>query len=190
MNPRQYDGYSPASFQNPSRPHFGKPGRPCKDSYIGAPVKSIANPCQYCHGKGCHHCGCGPKGPKGGCGVCAVVVDDANNKVYLYGNIIHENYHQPGNQCVAYTTVAGTGFEGTGRAFADQFYVGEQDNNNIVLPNTPLNNERFMVFLNGLKQRQGGEYDFIVEDNKIHFNFYDLLATDTVEVMYEYLVEG
>ena len=47
-----------------------------------------------------------------------------------------------------------------------------------------------MVFLNGLKQRQGGEYDFIVEDNKIHFNFYDLLATDTVEVMYEYLVEG
>lgn len=188
MRPTQIDGYSPASFQNPVPPHFGKPGEPCKDSYIGAPVKAIANACQYCHGKGCPHCShkghkCGPQG------VCAVVVDDANNKVYLYGNIIHENYHVPGNQCVAYTTVAGTGFEGTGRAYADQYYVGEQDNNNIVLPNTPLNNERFMVFLNGLKQRQGGEYDFIVEDNKIHFNFYDLLATDTVEVMYEYLTE-
>lgn len=186
----QYEGFSPASFQNPVPQHFGKPGKPCKQSYIDAPVKSIANPCQYCHGKGCDHCGCG-KGPKhcGQAGVCAVVVDDANNKVYLYGNIIHENYHVPGNQCVAYTTVAGTGFEGTGRRFADEFYTGVQDMNNIILPNTPLNNERFMVFLNGLKQRQGGEYDFTIENNRIHFNFYDLLETDTVEVMYEYLTE-
>ena len=52
--------------------------KPCKESYIGAPVRAYANVCQYCHGNGCTHCG----GKSGMCGmqrngICEAVVDDA-----------------------------------------------------------------------------------------------------------------
>jgi hypothetical protein len=46
-----------------------------------------------------------------------------------------------------------------------------------------------MVFLNGVKQREGNEYDYTVNENVVHFNFYQLLPTDRVEVIYEYGAE-
>ena len=139
----------------------------CKDSYIGAPVKAIAHPCEYCGKSPCcckgNHpfkgCGCG----HGGKGICAVVVDDATDKVYLYGDIMHENYHVPGANCVAYVGVKSAGFESSGRQYASEFFEGVQDNNNCLLSHKPIVDDRFQVFLNGLKQRQGAENDYIVK---------------------------
>lgn len=156
----------------------------CKASYIGAPVKSVVHACEYCTcgkngGPGCH---CKPKG-----GICAAVVDDANNRVYLYGNIVHENYHVPGNNCIAYTAVESAGFHAAGRLDMDEFFEGEQDNNNIGLAHAPIKDNTLLVFLNGVKQREGNEYDYVfTAENVLHFNFHELIATDKVEVLYTY----
>ena len=157
----------------------------CKESYIGAPVKAVVHACEYCkcgkHPKGDCHCGC--HAPKG---ICSAVVDDANNRVYLYGNIVHENYHVPGGECVAYAAVESAGFTAPGRLEKDEFFEGEQDSNECTLTETPLKDNTLLVFLNGLKQREGEEYDYVLNGNTVHFNFYELLPTDVVEVMYTY----
>ena len=198
--PQYYEYYGgpmpPEPINKPFPRNHGGPGRKapgfesevCKDSYIGAPVKAWAPVCAFCDKKP-GHCKC-----KGGPryqfpnGVCAVVVDDINEKVYLYGNIIHENYHVPGNNCVPYVAVGSAGFEKTGRMSADEFFEGEQDNNNIALSHAPItdNSNTLLVFLNGLKQREGAEHDYVVDGNIVHFNFYELIPTDVVEVMYTY----
>lgn len=158
-----------------------------KHTYVGAPVKAIAHPCPVCKKKAC----CCKKKP--GCmppmGICTAVVDDASGKVYLYGNVIHENYHVPGNACIAYTAVESAGFETSGRRGADEIFVGEQDQNNVTISHAPLMDNSFLVFLNGVKQVEGPENDYTVDGQKIHFNFYQLLPTDRVEVMYEYGAE-
>lgn len=159
----------------------------CKGSYVGSPVKATAHPCPVCK-KGPGKCHC-----KGKCGapagICQAVVDDANNIVYLYGNVVFENYHVPGNQCVAFTGVESAGFERSGRRGADEFFEGEQENNNIGLTHVPFKDNSLLVFLNGVKQREGYENDYIVNENVIHFNFYEILPTDRIEVMYEYGAE-
>lgn len=156
----------------------------CKDSYIGAPVKAVVHACEYCHCGKHGGPGCKCKRPKGG--VCSVVVDDANNRVYLYGNIVHENYHVPGGECVAYVAVESAGFHATARQ-KDELFEGVQDNNNIRLAETPIRDNTFLVFLNGVKQREGNEYDYVfTADNVLHFNFHNLLDTDKVEVLYTY----
>lgn len=167
-----------------------------KESYIGAPVKHVIHTCHVCGHEPCtcgggKACSCGGKGcnkcaPKG---ICTAVVDDANNTVYLYGNIMHENYHVPGNQCIAWTGVTSAGFKASGRRHEDEFFEGEQDENTVRLKYDPINDGGIMVFLNGVKQREGNEYDYIINGNSIHFNFYELLETDTVEVMYDYGAE-
>lgn len=127
-----------------------------------------------------------PQSCNKGKNICAAVVDDANHLVYLYGNITHENYHVPGNQCVAFTAVEAAGFARDGRLGADEWFEGVQDNNNVSLAHTPFQDNSMFVFLNGVKQRKGAEYDYTVNNNIVHFNFYSLLPTDRVEVMYEY----
>lgn len=166
--------------------------KPCKESYIGAPVRAYANVCQYCSGHGCGHCGgkkaCG-KGMCGGPkpGICEAVVDDAAGVVYLYGNVKHEDYHVPSQNCIAYTGVVSAGFPYTGSIKADEIFEGEQDNNNIVVAHTPIE-ESDAVYLNGLKQVEGAERDYRkLSDNTYHFNFYNLLPTDVVEVIYRYV---
>ena len=161
----------------------------CKHSYVGSPVKAIAHPCPVCK-KGPGKCHCKHKGcPVPPMGICQAVVDDANNKVYLYGNVTHENYHVPGNACIAFTAVQAGGFALDGRLGADELFVGEQDNNNVTLSHDPLMDNSFFVFLNGVKQVEGPENDYTVNGRLIHFNFYQLLPTDRVEVMYEYGAE-
>lgn len=155
-----------------------------KHSYIGSPVKAIAHPCTC--GKKAGKCTCGHENAGG---ICTAVVDDASGKVYLYGNVVHENYHVPGNACIAYTAVESAGFEVSGRLGADELFIGEQDNNNVTLEHTPFLDNRFLVFLNGVKQVEGPENDYTVNGQQIHFNFYQLLPTDRVEVMYEYGAE-
>lgn len=162
--------------------------KPCKESYIGAPVRAYANVCQYCHGKGCSHCGGCKKGmcyaPKPG--ICEAVVDDAAGVVYLYGNVKHEDYHVPEQNCIAYTGVPSAGFPYTGSIKADEVFEGEQDNNNIVVAHLPIK-DSVEIYLNGLKQIEGTERDFQkIADNTFHFNFYNLLPTDVVEVVYRY----
>lgn len=158
----------------------------CKASYIGAPVRAYVHACEYCHcnGKAKNGCQCGCHAHNGG-GICSAVVDDANGRVYLYGNIMHENYHVPGGDCIAYAAVSGAGF-GEFRVDRDEFFEGEQDNNEVTIEMTPLRDNTFMVFLNGVKQREGAEYDYTVNGKTVHFNFYNLLPTDLVEVMYTY----
>lgn len=162
----------------------------CKDSYVGSPVKAIAHPCPVCKkGPGkchCKHKGCHPVPPMG---ICQAVVDDVNGKVYLYGNIVHENYHVPGNACIAYTAVEGAGFVLDGRRGADEFFEGEQSDQTVTISHEPIRDNSFLVFLNGVKQMEGAERDYTVEGRKIHFNFYEILPTDRIEVMYEYGAE-
>ena len=158
----------------------------CKRSYVGNPVRTVAHLCEVCH-KPYHECTCGHCHHHGE-GLCAAVVDDANGRVYLYGNVQHENYHVPGGNCIAYTSVVESGFT-NGKLEGDQFFEGVQDQNSCTLDHTPFPGSRTLVFLNGLKQREGEEHDYVLEGKTIHFNFYDLLETDVVEVMYEYEVE-
>lgn len=155
----------------------------CKKSYIGAPVKAVVHACEYCTCGGAPKggCNCGCHG--GGSGICAAVIDDANNRTYLYGNVTHENYHQPGGDCIAYAAVSNDGFTEY-KVDKDEFFQGEQPNNSVVLQYEPQRNNTLMVFLNGLKQREGTEYDYVVVDNKIHFVNRQLLAKDRIEVMY------
>ena len=122
-------------------------------------------------------------------GVCQVVVDDANDRVYIYGNVVHENYHVPGGNCIAYAAVESAGFTAPGRLCNDEVFNGEQDLNEITLEHTPLQDNTFLVFLNGVKQVAGGENDYTITGATIHFNFYQLLPTDRVEVMYTYASE-
>ena len=65
-----------------------------------------------------------------------------------------------------------------------------QDNNNVTLSFTPLVDNTMLVYLNGLKQRRGEEYDYTLNGKTVHFNFYNLLPTDVVEVMYTYSGEA
>ena len=160
----------------------------CKHSYVGSPVKAIAHPCPVCK-KGPGACKCKHKGCGAPAGICQAVVDDANGVVYLYGNVVFENYHVPGNACIAYTGVASAGFKANGRLGADEFFDGEQANNTVGLAHVPFKDNSLLVFLNGVKQREGNEYDYTVNENAIHFNFYEILPTDRIEVMYEYGAE-
>ena len=155
----------------------------CKDSYVGSPVKAVAPVCPACKKKGGCKCkkSCAPAP-----GICTAVVDDASGRVYLYGNVLHENYHVPGNNCIAYTSVQASDMVYNGRRGADEIFVGEQDQNNVTLSKEPFHDNSLLVFLNGVKQVEGPENDYVLDGNKIHFNFYDLLPSDRVEVLYEY----
>lgn len=160
-----------------------------KEMFVGTPLKTIAHPCDYCHGKGCGHCRAHVN-PACGChdrGICEVVVDDANDLVYIYGNVKHEDFHVP-SDVVAYTAVPSAGFPNTGIRKADEIFEGEQDGNNITVAHKIMEGTE-TVYLNGLKQIEGAEFDYTREGQKLHFNFYDILPTDKIEVVYKYTEE-
>jgi hypothetical protein len=121
-------------------------------------------------------------------GLSTIVIDDANQIAYIYGNVIHENYHQAGKGCESYTVLPiDVAAQQTYKETADEIYEGEFPNNTIQLNFEPSNEPA--VFLNGLKQIKGQEYDYVrPATNKIQFNFYDLIPTDKVEVIYDHEV--
>lgn len=165
--------------------HCGHP----KHDYIGNPVKHVALSCPQC-GKHYNDCTCGHShGCGSNCGT-TIVVDDANDVLYIYGNIIHENYHVPTNECTAWTAAASAGFNAKSLQDADEYFEGVQDQNTVTIKHNPQKDNSFLVFLNGVKQREGEEQDYVLNGRDIHFNFYELLETDLVEVMYKYGTEA
>ena len=121
-----------------------------------------------------------------GKGICAAVVDDVNGKVYLYGNVVHENYHVPGSECFTFTAVESAGFETSGRIGNDEVFTGVQVNNSVILAHLPLIDHSFFVFLNGLKQIPTRDYS--VNGQTVTFTSATLGENDVVEIMYEYEV--
>jgi hypothetical protein len=151
--------------------------------------------------KGCHrqavnyNCSCG----KGNCtvktisriaGLSTAVVDDAEQNVYIYGNIQYENHHNPVMECQPFLSIPLQPSSYKGLAFHEEVFDGEFDNNTITLAHTPDKDNPILVFKNGLKQIPGDERDYNITGDKLHFNFYTLQATDVVDVLYRYIRAG
>lgn len=124
-------------------------------------------------------------------GLQVAVIDDANEVAYIYGNVLHENYHVPEELCLPYFTVEATAetFRNRNLLWGHELFEGEYSGDNITLAQKPDSAWPVMVFRNGLKQRAGQDYEYTLTDKVIHFNFDPLVETDYVEVYYRY-VEG
>lgn len=127
-----------------------------------------------------------------GSGLTTAVIDDANEVTYIYGSIVHENYHVPEELCSPYFTVPTTVDTYRNRNYLQghELFEGEYSGDNITLQHIPDAGWPVMVFRNGLKQREGQDYEYTLTDAVIHFNFSPLLATDYVEVYYRYIEEA
>lgn len=153
-------------------------------------LQSLRSPCS-------DGCGCGSTtgyckaksivGP----GAMSAVIDDANELTYFYGNIVHENYHVPEEECTPYFTVPTTSDTYVNKAlvWAHESYEGVYSGDNITLGKKPSSDWPVLVFRNGIKQREGQDYEYTLTDKVLHFNFDPLLATDWVEVYYRYKPE-
>ena len=121
----------------------------CKHAYVGSPVKPISHPCPVCKGKPgeckCKDGACHMPAP----GLCQAVIDDANNLVYLYGNVVHEDYHIPGNDCVAYVAVNAPQ-SNKAIVFTQEMDstrdISDPSHPKLTLKHTPIKNGVFMVF--------------------------------------------
>lgn len=123
-----------------------------------------------------------------GPGAMTAVIDDANELTYFYGNIVHENYHVPEEECTPYFTVPTTAdtYVDKQLVWSHENYEGVFSGDNITLDFKPSSDWPVLVFRNGLKQRAGQELEYTLTDKVLHFNFDPLLATDWVEVYYRY----
>lgn len=150
-------------------------------------LQSLRSPCG-------NDCGCGSTtgycrsnsilGP----GAMSAVIDDANEVTYFYGNIVHENFHVPEEECTPFFIVPTTSDTYVNRnlVWSHEQYEGVFSGNNITLEKLPSTDWPVLVFRNGLKQREGQEYEYTLTDRVLHFNFDPLVATDWVEVYYRY----
>lgn len=121
----------------------------------------------------------------GGC-IRAAIVDDLNNTTYLYGNIQYEENHKPEAECLPFIAVPTKWNRRTDIQYESEIFQGEFPNNAITLKHCPLTHRPVMVFLNGLHQDEGQEYDYTLTDKKLTFTFHGLIATDRVSVKYYY----
>lgn len=119
------------------------------------------------------------------CGVSTAVIDDANERVYLYGNILHEDYHVPSEECQPYITIPTTIETFRNLVFSTEVFDGEFPDNTIQLAHTPSAAWPVEVYQNGLNQVQGQEADYRLEGDKVIFNT-ALTNTDRVKVVYRY----
>lgn len=122
-------------------------------------------------------------------GVSTAVIDDANERVYLYGNILHEDYHHPVEECQPYITIPTTIQTFRNLVFETEVFSGEMPSNTITLKHTPSKDWPVEVYLNGLNQVQGQEADYRLEGNKVIFNT-NITSTDRAKVVYRYEKEG
>lgn len=145
-----------------------------------------------CGNKCGFNCKCAPS-CKGtslfGPGPMTAVIDDANELTYFYGNILHENYHVPEEECQPFFTVPTTSdtYANKSLSWGHEHFAGVYPNDNIELSCIPSCLWPTMVFRNGLKQREGEEFEYSLDGRIIHFNFDPLQETDQVEVYYRYL---
>lgn len=117
-----------------------------------------------------------------------IVIDDANETTFFYGNVVHENYHKPENVCSPFVAVPTNMLTYTGNDYPQghEIFDGIASQNSITLKNTPDKTWPVFVFKNGLKQIEGDERDITISGNEIQFKFYELQPTDVVEVYYRY----
>lgn len=117
-----------------------------------------------------------------------IVIDDANEVSFFYGNVVHENYHQPENVCSPFVAVPTNMVTYTGNNYPQghEVFDGVASNNSITLKNAPDLSWPVMVFKNGLKQIEGDERDYTLAGKEISFKFHELQPTDVVEVYYRY----
>ena len=152
-------------------------------------LQSLRSPCS-------DGCGCGSTtgyckatsliGP----GAMTAVIDDANEITYIYGNIIHENYHMPLGECQPFIVLP-TNLE-TYRTlvFKTEMFDGVMLNDKIILAEVPSADWPVMVFRNGLKMREGQENDYVITGKEITFTFNPTVSTDRFEIIYRYVKVG
>ncbi len=123
-------------------------------------------------------------------GLSTAVIDDANEITYIYGNIIHENYHMPLGECQPFIVLP-TNLE-TYRTlvFKTEMFDGVMLNDKIILAEVPSADWPVMVFRNGLKMREGQENDYVITGKEITFTFNPTVSTDRFEIIYRYVKVG
>lgn len=161
-------------------------------------MQSLTFPCGDCQCAGAHaECKCkdGVNGKGCGCGNITstfagntIVIDDANEISYLYGNVVHENHHKPETVCSPFVAVPTNISTYTKNNYPQghEVFDGVASDNSITLAHTPDTGWPVIVFKNGLKQVEGDARDYTLKDNEIHFKFYELQPADVVEVYYRY----
>lgn len=159
----------------------------------GEPVRHMCgNPCDPCGTCKKPSCGgCGPvKQISRIAGISTAVVDDASELTYFYGNILHENYHVPAEECQPYVVVP-TNWE-TYKTLKPktETFEGEQAGDTVVLEFEPCEARHMFVFLNGLHQDEGADFDYQRTGKSIKFNFHSLVSTDRVTIKYNYVKVG
>ena len=124
-------------------------------------------------------------------GISTAVIDDANELTYLYGNVMHENFHVPTSKCQPYVAVPSTWETWKHFMPTTEVYEGTFADNTIILTETPSDVRPMFVFLNGVHQDEGQTYDYIIEDEKkIKFMTHTLLPSDRVTVKFYYVKVG
>ena len=119
-------------------------------------------------------------------GITTAVVDDANELTYLYGNIQHENYHQPAEECQPYVVVPANWQTYHQLLVKTEVFEGEFPDNTLVLEETPVEGRHVFVFLNGIHQDEGQEFDYLLDGKNVAFRTHVLLPEDRVTVKYHY----
>lgn len=121
-----------------------------------------------------------------GAGISTAIVDDANQVTYLYGNILFEDFHQPEEECQPYLAIPTDLRTYKSLDLKTEVFEGEFADNAIQLAKVPTRCRHILVFLNGVHQDEGQEYDYQLNGKAISFNFHTLVATDRVTVKYWY----
>ena len=124
-------------------------------------------------------------------GLTTAVVDDANQTVYIYGNIIHEDHHLPSDcSCQPFIKLpAELLTDYTQIRWIEENFSGEFMDNSIIIKFDPILERPFFVFLNGLKQTMGQEDDYVLKSKTIRFNIAELADGDKVSICYYYRAE-
>lgn len=117
-----------------------------------------------------------------------VVIDDANETVYLYGNVYHENYHNASTVCSPFVALPADVLTFTRNDYPQhrEVFDGVQSDDSITLSHTPDTSWPVLVFKNGLKQVEGDSRDYTLSGKELQFKFEQLEASDVVEVYYRY----
>lgn len=120
-------------------------------------------------------------------GISTAVVDDANELTYFYGNVQYENYHNPVAECQPYVVVPSSWQTYKQLLPKTEVFEGEYVDNTVLLEETPVDSRQHFVFLNGVHQDEGQEFDYLLDGKSLAFRTHVLLPTDRVTVKYHYV---
>lgn len=120
-------------------------------------------------------------------GITTAVVDDANELTYLYGNVQHENYHNPTEECQPYVVVPANWQTYSQLVANTEVFEGEYPNNTLILEEEPSRVRHISVYLNGVHQDEGQDFDYLLDGKDLEFRTHVLLPQDRVTVKYFYV---